>query len=117
MDRQWGEFAGAYYEGVSIRSFAADPAHPRGGEWLIYWMDTGNPAPAFQVRGNFDESGEAGEFFGEDVIAGEIFPLRFRWWRLDTKDGNMKAKWDQAYRLPDSEEWEVNWIMELEKVD
>ena len=111
-DRTWGEFAGAYYEGASIRSFAADAGHPRGGEWLIYWMDTGNPEPAFQVRGNFDEAGEFGEFFGEDVIGDQTYPLRFRWWRH--ADGT--AKWDQAYQLPDSEDWEVNWVMEFERI-
>ena len=115
MDRQWGEFAGAYYEGVSIRSFAADPDHPRGGEWLIYWMDTGNPAPAFQVRGNFSDGSESGEFFGEDQLGGVTYPLRFRWWRL----GPDWARWDQAYKLPDTEdgEWEVNWVMEFERVE
>ncbi len=118
VDRAWGEFAGAYYEGVSIRSFDANPAHPRGGEWLIYWMDTGNPAPAFQVRGNFDEAGESGEFFGEDEVAGATYPLRFRWWRYpDAAPGAPAAKWDQAYKLPDSGagegKWEVNWVMEF----
>ena len=120
VDRAWGEFAGAYYEGVSIRSFAADPAHPRGGEWLIYWLDTGNPAPAFQVRGNFAADGEEGEFFGEDELNGTLYPLRFRWWRL----GPGWARWDQAFKLPDTadgeagkEQWEVNWVMEFERVE
>jgi hypothetical protein len=122
IDRQWGEFAGAYYEGVTIRSFAADPAHPRGGEWLIYWMDTGNPAPAFQVRGNFapgreggqsGEAGESGEFLGAEEVDGTAFQLRFRWWRLAPG----RARWDQAFRLPDSDQWEVNWVMEFERVE
>lgn len=126
IDRQWGEFAGAYYEGVSVRSFAPDPAHARGGEWLIYWMDTGNPAPAFQVRGNFpgreggqdgEAGGEAGEFFGEEEIDGIIYPLRFRWWNLSDKGERVGARWDQALKLPDSEEWEVNWVMEFERIE
>lgn len=99
-DREDGRF-----EGNSIRLF--DPATET---WTIWWVDSKNPTLRLQVKGKF-ENGRA-ELFGEEVYRGRTVPMRFVW----TDITESSARWEQAYRDPETGEWETNWIMEFTAV-
>ena len=104
VDRLWGVLDGQYFEGVSVRTF--DP-HP--GEWTIYWMDTRFPALKEQVRGQFD--GDRGEFYGQTGFDGKKIAVRFLWFKISPRE----ARWEQAYKHPETGEWETNWIMAFDR--
>lgn len=73
VDKAYGDFNGAYFEGVSLRTYDKE-----SGEWMIYWMDTNHPALTEQVRGRFDENG-VGTFYGGELFQGRQVKLRFIW--------------------------------------
>lgn len=101
IDRFRAERSGEVFHGSSLRIF--DEAE---NEWTIYWMDSGNPHPRFQVRGRFE--GGLGTFYGEEDYRGQPVQLRFRW----TGISDSAARWEQAYQRPDGT-WETNWVMEF----
>jgi len=104
MDKLWGNIGDEYFEGISVRTLEAE-----NGEWTIYWMDTTAPVLTEQVRGHFN--GDFGEFFGVDDIGERSVQLRFIWRRI-TKN---HAQWEQAYRDPESNYWETNWVMDFHR--
>lgn len=104
MDRLSGDVNGKPLEGYSIRTYDKDT-----GEWTIYWMDSWNPALREQVRGRFEDG--VGVFYGEEAYQGRTYPMRFMWENA-TPD---TARWEQAYRHPQSGAWETNWVMEFTK--
>jgi len=95
---------GQPFTGMSVRTLDA-----KTGDWIIYWMDSNGVNLLEQVRGQFID-GE-GIFYGEDVIDGEVFPLRFTW----SNSSPDAARWTQAYKLPGSEIWETNWTMDFSR--
>ena len=93
-----------YYEGVSLRLF-----NLRAREWSIYWTDTEDNRLLSPVTGGFD--GRIGTFLGEDEHDGRIVKVRFMWQSIDAH----AARWEQAYSADDGENWETNWVMELQR--
>lgn len=98
--------------GMSFRVF-----NPVTDLWSIYWVtnegggidaDTGRlSAP---VVGRFD--GDEGLFEGDDFVDGQPVRVRFRWQR----QGADHARWEQAFSADEGRRWEVNWVMEFERV-
>jgi hypothetical protein len=97
---------GEPFEGNSLRLF-----DPKTGEWTIYWIDSRDPVPRFQVRGHFE--GDVGTFYGEDDFQGRKVRLRFLWKIVSDRT----ARWEQAYWDEAAGDWETNWVMEFERTD
>jgi hypothetical protein len=97
---------GEPFEGNSLRLF-----DPKTGEWTIYWIDSRDPVPRFQVRGHFE--GDVGTFYGEDDFQGREVRLRFLWKIVSDRT----ARWEQAYWDEAAGDWETNWVMEFERTD
>jgi hypothetical protein len=98
VDRIYGQRAGKYFEGVSVRTF--DPATR---DWTIYWMDINHPHLTEEVRGHFE--GDAGTFLSTNKATRFI-------WRREMPD---KAHWRQELLLPQGR-WETNWKMDFRHV-
>lgn len=98
---------GRVFKGNTIRIF-----NPENKEWIIYWADTWNPELGMtqQTTGTFKNG--IGTFFGEDLHQGKKVRQKFTWKRVDANT----AYWDQAYFDESKNDWEVNWIMNFERV-
>jgi len=105
MNTNTGTFNGNTMEGFMIRTYDPDT-----DEWTMRWMSRGYPHLTEQVRGRFADG--FGEFFGVEENDGRSFTMRFRWYQLS--DG--RAYWEQAYQDPDTEEWEINWTMDMHRI-
>ena len=94
------------YEAHSLR--LCDPAT---GLWSIWWLDARDPGAGLgpPVIGRFE--GRKITLFGEDSLAGRPIQVRTTYEPLD----ETKAVWTQAFQAPD-QSWEVNWIMEFERL-
>jgi len=101
-DKAFGVVGGDYFEGMSIRTYDVEK-----DLWTIYWMDTSHPLLQEQVRGRFENG--VGIFFGEEMLNGKTYRLRFLW----KKNADDSLRWDQAFQDPETKEWETNWIMEF----
>lgn len=98
--------------GMSLRLF-----NPATNLWSIYWVtnEGGGIDPAtghlgVPVVGRFQ--GNEGIFEGADVFEGRAIRVRFQWLRLGTD----RARWQQAFSDDGGSSWEVNWVMEFERV-
>lgn len=85
--------------------------------WSIHWVtnEGGGIDPATgrldaPVVGRFH--GDEGVFDGEDVFEGRAIRVRFHWQR----QGPDRARWQQAFSGDGGISWEVNWVMEFERV-
>ncbi len=83
---------------------------PFTGEWCIYWADGRRSGLDPEMRGRFENG--AGTFFGHDVVHGQDVFVRFIWSDI----GPTRARWEQAFST-DGEAWEVNWIMQFERIN
>ena len=98
--------------GMSVRVF-----NPVTNLWSIHWVtnEGGGIDPATgrldaPVVGRFH--GDEGVFDGEDVFEGRAIRVRFQWLR----QGPDRARWQQAFSDDGGLNWEVNWIMEFERM-
>jgi hypothetical protein len=41
------------------------------------------------------------------IFNGKSVTVRFLWLKISQN----KARWEQAYKHPETEEWETNWVM------
>lgn len=98
--------------GMSFRVF-----NPVTDLWSIYWItndgggiDAASGRLSAPVVGRF-EGGE-GLFEGDDVFDGRPIRVRYRWQR----QGAGAARWEQSFSEDGGQSWEVNWVMEFERV-
>lgn len=98
--------------GMTVRIF-----NPVTNLWSIYWttnegggIDAATGLLSPPVVGRF--TGEEGLFEGEDVCEGRPVRVRYRWQRL----GAGRARWEQAFSGDAGLDWEVNWVMDFERV-
>ncbi|GJL94966.1 MAG: hypothetical protein DHS20C05_13710 [Hyphococcus sp.] len=105
IDRMYGEYDGIYFEGASVRTY-----NPKYNEWTIYWTDIDNPDLIENVRGRFDNG--VGTFYGLEAYKGTRYLMRFIWRSLNAE----QARWEQAFFDPVKSVWEINWIMDFERV-
>jgi hypothetical protein len=91
--------------GMTVRTL-----DPRTGEWSIYWASTTAPGPLQPpVVGRFTDG--VGEFFCDDDYAGKAIRVRYIWSEI----GEGTARWEQAFSPDDGDNWETNWVMQLER--
>jgi hypothetical protein len=78
--------------------------------WSIYWSTAGSGAFTVPTVGRFDNG--AGTFLGHEVIEGREIVVRFTW----ARDGESKARWEQAFSGDGGGTWETNWEMECTRL-
>ncbi len=83
---------------------------PLTGEWCIYWADGRRSGFDPEMRGRFENG--VGTFLGQDVVHGQDVFVRFIWSDIAPS----RARWEQAFST-DREVWEVNWIMQFERME
>ncbi len=94
------------YRAISLRSY--DPA---ADAWSIWWLDGRNPAHLDPpVVGGFRDG--IGTFVGEDTFDGRPIRVRFRW----TDITPTTCRWEQAFSADAGASWEVNWVMEFDRL-
>lgn len=98
--------------GMSFRVFNA-----ASNLWSIYWVtnegggiDAASGRLEPPVVGRFD--GDEGLFEGDDHFEGRSIRVRFRW----TRSGADAARWEQAFSTDAGLTWEVNWVMDFQRV-
>lgn len=100
------------FVGMSLRAF-----NPQTQLWSIFWLtnrDGGVDAKTHGLQapvvGRFE--GDAGLFYGDELWEGRPIKVRFEWTRL----GPDAARWQQAFSADGGKSWEVNWVMELKRI-
>ncbi len=91
------------FSGCTVRTL--DLAAKR---WAIYWINSRTGELQSPVHGGF--TGLRGEFYGDDTDDGRAIQVQFVWTR-----GRDEARWQQAFSL-DGVAWEVNWVMEMNRI-
>ena len=94
------------YQALALRLF--DPAL---GLWSIWWVDGRRSLLEPPVHGRFEEG--VGRFTGEDRLDGRPIRVRFLWSGAATG----RPRWEQAFSADGGVEWEINWIMQLERAE
>lgn len=100
------------FVGMSLRAF-----NPQTQAWSIFWLtnrDGGIDAKTHGLQppvvGRFE--GDTGLFYGDELWEGRPIKVRFEWTRLDPD----AARWQQAFSADGGKSWEVNWVMELKRI-
>lgn len=100
------------FVGMSLRAF-----NPQTQAWSIFWLtnrDGGIDAKTHGLQppvvGRFE--GDTGLFYGDELWEGRPIKVRFEWTRL----GPDAARWQQAFSADGGKSWEVNWVMELKRI-
>lgn len=101
------ELPSGTYRAATLRSF-----DPGTGEWAIWWLDGRHPHQIdTPMRGSFSEG--VGRFFADDQFEGRSIRVRFLWSHITPQS----ARWEQAFSEDGGETWEVNWVMDFERLD
>lgn len=98
--------AGTTY-GIALRTY-----DPKTEQWAIWWVDSRDPHGALDppVKGRFENG--VGTFFSDYVAEGKPMRVRFVWSHITTTS----ARWEQASSADGGKTWNVNWIMEFERI-
>ncbi len=93
------------YEASTLRFYDLKTSN-----WNLVWIDGRNPALEVPVVGRFNEG--VGTFFAKDDFEGRPILVRFRWSDIEKN----RARWEQAFSENDGVDWEINWIMQFERL-
>jgi hypothetical protein len=107
MDDNVLNIPGDPYRAVTLRAF-----DDKTMEWSIWWLDGRTPSGSLEpaVRGRF-KSG-VGEFYADDTFKGRPIRVRFIWSHITSTS----ARWEQAFSPDQGKTWEVDWIMDFERI-
>jgi hypothetical protein len=95
------------YRAVGIRGY-----DPKTQTWAIWWLDGRNPHTLEKpVIGNFQNG--IGIFETDDIQNGKHVIVRFTWSHIT----HTSAHWEQAFSPDGGKTWEMNWAMELTRVE
>jgi hypothetical protein len=89
---------GKPFEGLTVRLF-----DPKTRLWTIYWADSNAMKLDDGKAGSF--SGDEGDFFGPEVVAGQQVIVRFHW---NKRDPNAPI-YSRAFSTDAGRTWEWNW--------
>jgi hypothetical protein len=98
---------GDAYRGIGLRSY-----DPKTAQWAIWWVDSRTPHGALDppVKGGFVNG--VGTFYSDDTLRGKPIRVRFTWSKITPTS----AHWEQAFSPDGGKTWEVNWVMEFQRV-
>ena len=97
-------FGDTHFVGMSIRLF-----DPQTRAWSIYWVDNHRVTLEPPVVGCFEHG--VGTFHGRDEHQGTPVLARFVW-IADAEH----PRWEQSFSTDEGKTWELNWVMELERL-
>ena len=103
------ELPAGTYRAMSVRAF-----DPQTNQWALWWVDSRfahGPLDPPMV-GGFGEDG-VGQFFSDTTYEGRPIVMRFLW----TGVASGSPRWEQAFSTDGGSSWEVNWVMDFERVD
>ena len=99
---------GHLYHALNIRAYDA-----KTQLWSTWWLDgrasTVPLEPA--VRGRFEEG--VGLFYADDTFKQRPIRVRYVYSNITPKS----VHWEQAFSADGGHSWEVNWIMDFERID
>lgn len=84
--------------------------NPKSGLWSQYWVDSAYATLNSPMVGKFTDG--VGEFFADDTLDDRPVLARSRWFDITPTS----CRWDQALSGDDGKTWEVNWVMEFQRV-
>lgn len=96
--------------GGAYRAAAFRRRNPANGEWSISWFDARRHSLDPPVVGRFENG--VGRFYGDDHLDGHPIKVRFVWSDI----GPRSARWEQAFSPDGGQTWEVNWVMQFQRV-
>ena len=107
MDDNVLNVPGDPYRAVTLRAF-----DPGSHQWSIWWLDSRTPSNSLEpaVRGRFEHG--VGEFYADDTFNGKPICVRFIWSDITPEH----CRWEQAFSADQGKTWEVNWVMEFERL-
>jgi hypothetical protein len=106
VDDNYIGLPGGPYRAVGVRGY-----DPKTQTWAIFWLDGRNPHKIEPpVIGNFQNG--VGTFEGADIFNGKPITVRFTWSHITANS----AHWEQAFSPDGGKSWEVNWRMDLTRV-
>lgn len=97
--------------GGSWRAATFRRLDPTTGVWSIWWADARRGGLDAPLQGKFENG--VGTFFGKDTHEGKPVLLRFIWSEITATH----ARWEQAFSPDDGKTWEVNWIMNFDRIE
>lgn len=99
--------------GTSYRALAIRAFDEKTGQWSIWWLDGRTPSAwlAPPVRGAFKDG--VGRFYAEDTLDGRAILVRYVWSEITSKS----CRWEQAFSADHGRTWELNWIMNLSRME
>jgi hypothetical protein len=97
---------GDNYRAIALRSYDATT-----GLWAIWWIDGRSPHSVDPpVKGKFMNG--VGTFYADDTLRGKPIRVRFTWSKITATT----AQWEQAFSPDGGNTWEVNWVMNFQRV-
>ena len=93
-------------EGMALRLF-----DPKSQEWSIYWSSSATGVMDTPMIGKFENG--RGEFFAHEVHENKHVYSRFIWSEITVNS----CRWEQAFSADGGKTWEINWIMEFERLE
>ncbi len=97
--------------GGSIQAAAFRSFDPKTKTWAIWWLDGRSPHHLdVPVVGQFSEG--IGSFYADDVLDGRPIRVRFLW----HPNRGSRPRWEQAFSVDGGATWEVNWVMDFERI-
>ena len=102
------DIPGGSYRAMGIRAYDA-----KSGQWAIWWVDGRNPFGDLDppVKGRFQDG--VGAFYADDTLRGKPIRVRYLWSGITPTS----AHWEQAFSSDGGKTWEINWRMDLTRVD
>ncbi len=78
--------------------------------WSIWWLDDRDGRIDVPVVGRFENG--LGCFLADDAFDGRPVKVRFVWSDVSADS----ARWEQAFSVDGGATWEVNWVMDFERL-
>jgi hypothetical protein len=112
----WGGKANVdEYEGIGpagpIQGLTLRLYDPNSRQWRIHWASSNVGALDNPMIGEFRDG--RGEFYDQEFFEGRSIYVRFIWSDITPTS----CRWEQAFSADGGKTWEVNWIMEMTRVE
>jgi hypothetical protein len=106
MDEYEADSPSGHIQGMTVRLY-----NPKTQQWSLYWANSANGTLDVPLIGSFKDG--RGEFYDQEFFEGRSIYVRFVWSDITPKS----FRWEQAFSADGGKTWEVNWIMEMTKIE